>query len=134
MSASHDPPQPLREFFDLLNEALCCLNLVSAFVSPRALSAAQFIPAQQDMLRHLALYLEFVEKLKSTNNVRSNQRIVDAEPHARRLVHLFSRWVPDLQIPDEIISTSRALLETAITNGPPPWGWDNFEGFPEQGW
>jgi len=134
MNASHLPPEPFREFFDLLNEALCSLSLVSAFVSPRALSAATFIPPQEDMLRHLRHYLDFVEMLKNTNNARDNQRFVAAEPYARRLVDLFSRWVPDLNIPDEIMSTSRALLETAITNGPPPWGWDNFEGFPENGW
>jgi hypothetical protein len=79
MSANQNPPEPLRPFFDLLNEALCCLNLVSAFVSPRALSAAQFIPAQQDVLRHLApLGLGQLRRLP-------RKRLVDALQQLRSL-------------------------------------------------
>jgi hypothetical protein len=88
------------------------------------------------MLRNLDSYLGFVDFLRTTGsgNEAANPRLIAAEPYARALRDLFSDWPPSSPLPTAIIDNARAMLETAITDRPPPEGWDAFEGFPEAGW
>jgi hypothetical protein len=133
MSNGKLPPEPLRQFVERAGDALCCVELVAVFVSPRVLARAHRIPGRDEMLEHLDAYLDLVEDLRREQDHEGNRRLVRSAPYARTLREQFSVWMPGPEIPMEIMTASRGFIE-AMAGQAPPGGWDEFEGFTAKGW
>ncbi|MGK3969521.1 hypothetical protein WMF38_33950 [Sorangium sp. So ce118] len=105
-----------------------CLELLSPFLSRYAASRARRFPARDELLDHLAAYIEFSTNLQRNPGCEASLRIVASAAHAERLGALLRAWAPGADVPAEIMAAVRDLFG-ALGIEEPADGWERFEGF-----
>ncbi|WP_437657044.1 hypothetical protein [Sorangium sp. So ce1182] len=105
-----------------------CLELLSSFLSRHAASRARRLPARDELLDHLAAYMEFSTSLQQNPGCEASLRIVASAAQAARLGALLRAWTPSADVSAEIMAAVRDLFG-ALGIEEPAEGWDRFEGF-----
>jgi hypothetical protein len=117
-----------ERFFSYALKGARCLDLLSPFLSPHTASRAHRIPARDELLDHLAAYIDFSTRLKHNRGCKRSERIIASAVHAERLDALFRQWTPGADVPADVVRAVRDLFE-ALDIREPPQGWERFEGF-----
>ncbi|KYF79550.1 hypothetical protein BE20_17565 [Sorangium cellulosum] len=127
MSAHNTEIEQQARFKDFMTSFMCLLDIMAFFASPRLAAKGISLPSREHILQHLDAYIPVAAEWER-NYDGSTRRITTA--HAQKLRDLFSAWMPDVDIPADIVQGARAFLDEFGIE--PQEGWDAFEGPPEE--